>query len=142
MQPRSVFRSCRSGTAIEQERHGADRAADLTAELSIILISRNWLLVLNCACRLGAGPGSGCAAASRPGAMQASRWLARWEEDPDEVCDQALRVRMAWRVSTWLARGLGWGAQSSVSSARAPVPPRRASRQKSLILSALERPVA
>ena len=29
------------------------------------------------------------------GAVQVSRWLADWEEDPDEVRDQALRV-------TWL----------------------------------------
>jgi hypothetical protein len=33
-----------------------------------------------------------------PGAVQVSRWLAGWEDDPDEVRDQALRVRMAWRI--------------------------------------------
>jgi hypothetical protein len=38
--------------------------------------SGNILLVLNCVCRLIAGPGSGCAVASRPGAVKVGGWLA------------------------------------------------------------------
>jgi hypothetical protein len=70
-----------------QEHPG--RAANATSSQvnNYYTFSGNILLVLNCVCRLIAGPGSGCAVASRPGAVKAGRWLAGWEDDPDEVRD-------------------------------------------------------
>ena len=61
--------------------------------------------------------GGGLERAARwPGAVEAGRWLAGWEDDPDEVRDQALRVRMVWRIERMACT---WPGPGSVES---PVP--------------------
>jgi hypothetical protein len=76
--PGSRRTACPRGCGCRSPRCGWTRRPRLTIELITIPISRIQLLVLNCACRLGAGPGPGCAMASRPGAVRsAARWPAR-----------------------------------------------------------------